>query len=275
MTEELEQVEETVTEEVTPEAPAPEPEAPPSAEAEGEFEYTPDWMSESDYAPAAPAAPQYTPEQIAAAQAQAAYQQQQQFARGYPPQPSNEDLLNEFIRDPQGVIAGTAGQAATAAAQQMMQQYLAPIQHQTREFIEGQANYHISTADEKINSIYREKFSKDETFASNKKVQKLVDDAIRGMREQAVWNARRGDPRGLSVFNDPNLAEVTLAAAKIMAGTRPTSVGPAATPHVETTAPSVPKPDIELDPDTEEAIRRFGPEYRERYIQALRDEQSE
>ena len=46
MTEELEQVEETVTEEVTPEAPAAaEPEAPPAAEAKEEFVYDPDWMS--------------------------------------------------------------------------------------------------------------------------------------------------------------------------------------------------------------------------------------
>ena len=273
MTEELEQVEETVTEEVTPEAPAAaEPEAPPAAEAKEEFVYDPDWMSESlpEPTPQVAQGPQYSPEQIAAAQ----YAAQQQQARGYAP-PSSEDVLNDFIRDPQGMITGAAGQAAERAAHAMMQQYLAPIQQQTREFIEGQANYHISNADDKIKSIYREKFSKDETFANNKNVQKLVDDAIRGMREQAVWNARRGDPRGLSVFNDPNLAAVTLAAAKIMAGAQPTSVGPASTPHVETTAPSVPKPDIELDPDTEEAIRRFGPEYRERYIQALRDEQSE
>jgi hypothetical protein len=78
----------------------------------------------------------------------------------------------------------------------------------------------------------------------------------------------------LSVFNDPNLAAVTLAAAKIMAGAQPTSVGPAATPHVETTAPAAQKPEVDVDPATEQMLHdKLGPAYVERWKAELRDQQ--
>ena len=251
-------------EEAEPEAaPAPEPE--PEPEAAPDFDYDPPFLGEEQeyYQPP----PQQHQQQQWSPQQAHAYNQYMQQQRGAP-QPT-QSTLDRFIQDADGTITDIAGRTAQQVAQQLMAQSYGPMAAQMQEFVQGQAKYHTAVSDDKIRNMYKERFTKDETFASNKTVQGHVDNAIRGLRAQAVAMAQRGDPSGFQIFNNPTFAEATLAIAKIMSGSKPGSSGPAPVPHVERTASATRKDAVQIDPDTEAAISKYGPAFREKYLKEL------
>jgi hypothetical protein len=266
MADELDQVEAV---EAPPEpVAAPEPAVEPEPAAE--FHHEPEFLNE----PAAQPAPepqaqpqQWTPQQVA----EYNYQRQQQ-AQQYPQQPQQESTLDRLVRDTDGTIGNIAEQRAAQVAQQMIARQMGPATAQMGVFIQGQANYQAAATDENIKGMYRNSFSKDETFASSEGVRGRVDSAIRGLRENAMMQAQSGDPSGFAIFNNPTFAQGVLALAKIMEGHAPTAAEVAAVPHVASVASATQKPAVELDADTESAIARYGPEFRAQYVKSLEDE---
>ena len=264
---------EELTQEVAsePEVASPEPEQEEQEQSQ-EFDYSPSFL-EGEAEPQARAPmgydqrqdQQWSPQQVQAYNQYMRQQQQQQ--------PQTPNTLDRFIQNPDGTISEIAGYTAHQVAQSLLAQSYGPMAAQMNEFVQGQARYHTAVADDKIRGMYKEKFAKDETFAGNKRIQARVDGAIRGLREQAIMMAHRGDPSGFQIFNNPTFAEATLALAKIIEGTKPGSSGSAPVPRVERTSPATKKQSIELDPDTEAAISRFGPDFRDRYLKA-QEEQS-
>lgn len=263
--EELEQdvVEEQPSVDAEPEAEAPEPSQ--------EFDYDPPFLAEEEpqrqeqRGRESYGEQQWSPQQV---QAYNQYMRQMQA-----PQQQGPNTLDRFIQNPDGTISEIAGHAAQQVAQSLLAQSYGPMAAQMNEFVQGQARYHTAVADDKIRGMYKERFAKDETFAGNKRIQARVDSAIRGLRAQAVDMARRGDPSGFQIFNNPTFAEATLALAKIIEGAKPGSSGAGSVPHVERTSPATRKQAVELDPDTEAAISRFGPDFKDRYLKA-QEEQS-
>jgi hypothetical protein len=263
VSEELDQVDV----EEQPEA-APEPEAP-EPEPQAEYEYEPEFLTEQAAPTPAPAqqqSNQWSPEQV---QAYNYYMQQQQRQQ---PQQHQEGTLDRLVRNPDGTISEIAGATAQQVARAMMEQTYGPMAYQMSQFVEGQARYHTRANDETIKTMYKNTFTKDETFASNKRVQKRVDDAIAGLRNQAIAQAHMGDPSGFQIFSNPTFAKGVLALAKIMEGHTPTASESAAVQHVERAAPAANKPQMELDPDTEAAISKYGPAFKERYLKALEEQ---
>lgn len=262
MTDELDQAE------VAEAAPEPEASPEPAVESEptSEFHYEPEFLTETNEP--APAEQQWSPEQVAAYNYQQRMAQQPQQA-----QPHQEGTLDRLVRNPDGTISEIAGTAAQQVANQMMQQYVMPQNQQMQQFIRGQANYQAAQTGETIKGMYRDKFNKDETFASSERVRGRVDSAIQGLQQQAMDRARMGDPTGFAIFNNPTFAQGVLALAKIMEGHTPTAAeAAAAVPHVEGAAPAVSQQEVQFDPDTEAVFSRYpGTGMREKYIQGLKD----
>lgn len=247
-----------------------EPEPVEEQAAEEHEEYSPEWLShdERDDQPQY-SGPQYTPEQVAAYQRQM-QMMQQQYAQP-PQQRTNEDYLNEFVRDPQGYMSSVARQEAVAIAQQMLQQGVAPVQARMDAYFNAQVDMQTAEADRSIRGMYKT-FSRDETFAGNKRVQQAMDNTLSGLFHDAQYQARMGNPRALQMFSQPGFAEVALAAVKAQLGVTGGARGPASVPHVESTSPSVKaNRNRSFDPDTEAAIERLGPGGRDRYIKAMED----
>lgn len=258
MTEEtVEQVEPTTE-------PAAEPVAAPEETApEPTTVYDADWLNEpvADVPPAPQPAPQPPP------------QYPPQPPQQYPQQPRNDpdSYLNDFVRDPRGSMQDIARQEAAAIAQQALYQGLNPVQQRMDAYLDGQVRVQTNEADNAIRGMYRDKFSKDEAFAGDERVRGEVKTALSGLRQQAEYQARMGDPTGLMMFQQPGFADVTLAAVKAALGVHGGAMAPASVPHVETTSPSAtPEVAVDLDPDTVEALRsRFGDAYVEKYRNAV------
>jgi len=242
--------------------PAPDPE--PVAEPAPESNYQPQFLDDAGgpVPQAAPQQPQWTPEQIAAVQAQRAAQMQPQA----PPQ--TEDMLNRFIQNPNDTIDGRAANMAQQVAGSMMAQQIAPV----HQFISGQTQYFASQADNTIRSMYSDKFNKDETFASSDAVKQGVDATIRGLRQMAVNQAQQGDPSGFAAFSNPKFADTVLAMVKTMQGVKPGPTGSAPVPHTEATAPSAtPTSGVKLTADQKEVLRKYNMNEDE-YIKTLESE---
>jgi len=264
MPDDLDQVTEEPAVEQTAEPtvdPAPEPE--PEPEPAPESTYQPTFLDEEEPAQHVPQQ-QWSPEQIAAVQAQRAAQMQQQP----PVNQRSEDMLNRFIQNPDGTISDLAAQTAHQVAGAMMAQQIAPV----RQFISGQTQYFANQADNTIREMYDKRFNKDETFASSDAVKRGVDNTIRGLRQMAIAQAQQGDPSGFAAFSNPKFADTVLAMVKTMQGVKPGSTGAAPVPHTEATSPSA-KPDsgIKLTADQKEAIRKYGMNEDE-YIKTLEAE---
>lgn len=270
MSDELEQS--GVDEEYTPSEPeaAPEPSAEPEVEDGGSVDYyEPEWLS-GEPEPQSYAPPQggggWSPQQVEAYNQymRQQYQQQQQQPQG--------NVLDEFVKNPDGTISRYAGAAAQQVARAMMEQQLGPLAAQMNEFVSGQARYQAAAADDRVRSMYRESFNKDEAFVSNKRLQSRVDNTIRNLREQAMWQAQRGDPTGFNIFNNPTFPQALLALAKIVEGTKPSSKSKVNAPHSERATPAARKHSVELDPDTEAVIAKYSandPSFRDRYMKEL------
>ena len=273
MSEELEQFDgvDDVTEAVA------EPEPVAEVAPEPEFEYEPEFLGEQPEPQYQE--PQWSPQQVAAYREQMTqppYQQPRQQYQQPPPQQQHqnmaEETLNRLVRNPDGTISEIAGHTAQQVAQQMMSQYMNPMGQQLQHFIQGQANHYTATSDETIKSMYKKEFSKDETFASNERVRARVNTAIQGLRQQAIMQARGGDPSGFAIFNNPTFSKGVLALAKIMEGHTPTASEVAAIPHIERTTPATKKVSSqETDPNMRSALQRVGIS-EERYLKGLEDQ---
>ena len=270
MPEELEQVESVEAPEEVVETGGEEVAAEEPTEVAGD--YTPDWLEESSPEPQQQGP---SPEEIAAYQrAQAA---QQQYPQGYPQQTAPQETdLDRLVRDTRGTISEIAAQQAQQIASGVMAQQFGPYAQQMQQFIEGQTQTKVSNADRAVRSMYDNVFNKDEGFVGNEAVRNKVKETLQNLRSQAVMAARNGNYMALDMFNDPTFADITLYAAKKVAGLNPTASAPISSPHTEGAAPATKSKKSyanELDPDTIEGLKRlYGSNWESRYEKARIDE---
>lgn len=244
---------------VAPPAPAPEPEPaaePPPVE--------PEWLS----APAQPE-PQYQ-QQPQYQQPPPNYPQQPQM----PPQaPRGDAALEAFVDNPDSWL----DQRLAAREQQL----LAPIVQQTQQaqymmgtMLENQVNDGLSRADQSVRKAYTQ-FNNDATFRSSKAMQDKIGATLQGMRERATAEARTGNFAPLNALANLSEADIagTLAYVRAASGVQSPGVAPLQVEGatVESSRSPVAAQSVELDPDTEAAIKRLGPAYRERYVKAVQD----
>lgn len=247
--------------------PVPEPEPPRQVERPPEPEappVEPDWLS------APPVQPQPPPQQY--------YQEQPQYYQQQPPQqrqPQRQSTgaLDRFIDDPDGYIdqllqARLAEQTTPLAYQQHM------MAQQVQQIRDTFTNSALSQADSALKGAYKT-LNKDSSFRTSKNIQGRIENTLRGMREQAVMQARVGNfgpLNNLATLNESHI-RAALAAAKAMEGVDSPGVGPlqveGATVESSRSAPQ--QHSVDLDPDQKEAVRRLGPAYETRLRKALAD----
>ena len=250
---------------VATEDPTPQPEATPTPEpvvAEAP-PVEPEWLN----APAAP--PQQEP-QYAPQQQPPQYPQQPQM----PPQaPRGDAALEAFVDNPEGWF----DQRMAARDQQMLapiQQQAYATQHMMGTMIDNQINDGMGRADAAVRNAYTQ-FNNDAGFRSSKAMQDKIGATLQGMRQRAEAAARVGDFTQLNSLANLSPADIagTLAYVRAASGVQSPGVGPVQVEGamVESTRPAVAAQTVEIDPDTEAAIKRLGPAYRERYVKALQD----
>ena len=268
MPEELEQVADDVVEDVES---AEEPEVSAEEPQEVAGDYTPDWLEESE-----PESPRSgpSPEEIAAYQRRMAAQYQQY---GQPQTQPQETDLDRLVRDTRGTISEIAAQQAQQIASNLMAQQFGPYAQQMQQFIESQTQAKVSSADKAVKKMYDNVFNKDEAFVGNEAVRRKVTETLKNLRSQAVMAARNGNYMALDMFNDPTFAEITLYAAKKVAGINPSASSPVAAPHTERSAPAAKGKKSyadELDPDTIEGLKKlYGSNWESRYEKARAQEE--
>jgi hypothetical protein len=274
MPEELEQVEDVeVAEEV--ESPAVE-ETAAEEPTEVAGDYSPDWLEES-----APEPQQQgpSPQEIAAYQQQMAANQQYPQP-GYPQQqqqmPPQETDLEKLVRDTRGTITDIMAPQVHQIATSMMNQQMGPYANQMSQFIEGQVQSKVATADRSVRGMYDKVFNKDEGFVGSEAVRNKVKETLQNLRSQAVMAARNGNHMALDMFNDPAFAEITLFAAKKVAGFNSGASSPMSSPYTESAAPAAQSKKSyadELDPDTIEGLKKtYGSHWESRYEKARIEE---
>jgi hypothetical protein len=243
-----------------PPAPAPEPapaEPPPPVE--------PEWLNAPAEPP--PQEPQYAqqPQQMPPQYPQQSYVQ--------PPAPASDAALQSFVDNPDGWFE----QRMAAREQQM----LGPMQNMMGNMMqtqavqqENQVNEGLSRADIAVRNAY-EQFNNDTTFRSSKAMQDKIGATLQGMRQRAESEARRGNFTPINALANLSPSDVagTLAYVRAAAGVQSPGVAPVQVEGatVESSRSTVAAQPVEIDPDTEAAIKRLGPAYRERYVKALQE----
>jgi len=228
--------------------PQPEPEAPP---------IEPDWLG-------APPAYREPPQQQPYYQPQVPQYQQQQVQQQQRKQPVGS--LDRFIDDPDGYIdqilqARMAEQTTPLAYQQyMMAQQVQQIRDTFTSNAAGQADNALKSAYKTLN--------KDASFRSNKNIQARIESTLRGMREQAVMQARNGNfgpLNNLATLNESHV-RAALAAAKAMEGVDSPGIGPLQVEGaaVESSRSAQKASEAPLTDDQREIVRRLGPSYEKR-----------
>ena len=245
--------------------PVPEPEPPRQVERPPEPKapsVEPDWLN------APPVQPQPPPQQY--------YQEQPQYYQQPPPQqrqPQRQSTgaLDRFIDDPDGYIdqllqARLAEQTTPLAYQQHM------MAQQVQQIRDTFTNSALSQADSALKGAYKT-LNKDSSFRTSKNIQGRIENTLRGMREQAVMQARAGNfgpLNNLATLNESHI-RAALAAAKAMEGVDSPGVGPLQVEgaSVESSRSAPQQHSADLDPDQKEAVRRLGPAYETRLRKAL------
>jgi hypothetical protein len=248
--------------EVAPEAtetPAPEPEAVVVEEAPV---VEPDWLS----APAEPP-PQAPPQQQYYEQPPPMYPQQPQMPQ---PAPVGDAALNAFVDNPDA-WANSKIDSRLGAMVGPMQQQAQAVQHMMGMMMDNQVNEGVAKVDASIKRAY-ETFNKDASFRSSKPMQEKIAATLQGMREAAINEARGGNLNRLNTLSNLSEADIagTLAYVRATAGMPSPGVGPLQVEGatVESSRSAVAEQSVEFDADTEAAIKRLGPAYRERLIKA-------
>ncbi len=250
---------------VAPEAPAPQPEAAPAPEpVEAEPPpVEPDWLN-------APAEPPPMEPQYAQQPQQPQYPQQPQMPQQAP---RGDATLEAFVDNPDGWL----DQRMAAREQQMlapMQQQAQAVQYMMHTMMDNQVNDGLTRADAAVRNAY-DQFNNDATFRSNKPMQDKIGATLQGMRKRAEAEARIGNLGPINALANLSAADVagTLAYVRAAAGIGSPGVAPVQVEGatVESSRSPVAAQTVEIDPDTEAAIKRLGPAYRERYVKALQD----
>jgi hypothetical protein len=250
---------------VATEEPAPQAEPTPTPEpvvAEPPL-VEPEWLN----APAVPpqAEPQYAPQQPPPQ-----YPQQPQMPQ---PAPRGDAALEAFVDNPDGWL----DQRMAAREQQMlapMQQQAQAVQYMMHTMMDNQISDGLTRADTAVRNAYTQ-FNNDSTFRSSKAMQDKIGATLQGMRTRAEAEARTGNFGPINALANLSEADVagTLAYVRAASGVQSPGIAPVQVEGatVESSRSPVAAQTVEIDSDTEAAIKRLGPAYRERYVKALQD----
>lgn len=256
-----------------PEAAEPEPESAVQETVETEEsdlpEIAPEWLVEGD--PEPDNAPRGYQQQASWEQYQQSPPQQMQS----PQPPQNKDFLESFVNDPHGTFQREVQKVAENIVAQMvgpMAYQVQATQQASQQFIRAQAQSAIQQTRKAIEGGYKEVLNKDEAFRGHKGVRARVENAMKGMYQEAAQAAARGDMSRLQQLSSPLMMESMLFMAKRLEGypSKPTGEFSPRGASVESTKSKSKTKSVQIDADTESAIRdRLGSEYLERYRQAL------
>ena len=139
-----------------------------------------------------------------------------------------------------------------------------------RRFMEARTNDAVGIAKKSIGEGYKGTLNKDEAFRGNKDVRSRVENALKTMYNEAESEARyTGNYSKLNSFSNPMLFEMTLIAAKKMAGYKATgSEGMGFGGGIESANPATRSTDQELNADMESAVARLGKGGRQQFLEA-------
>jgi len=219
--------------------------------------------------------PQYQQQQPPPPQQQQYYQQPvnpaypQQYKQQQQPYPaSNDAILEQFLQNPNAVIQQQVQQQLNSYAGPMASRIL-EIEQQNRAFRDARANEAIGRAKQKISDGYNSVLNKDEAFRGDESVKRRVEDALKTMHTEAVYEARAtGNYSKLDSFSNPLLFKMTLIAAKELAGYKSTGAETMGSFNqgVESANPRVDSVDRQLPADLEAAAYRLGSGGKEQLI---------
>jgi len=252
-----------------PEPAAPEPE--PVVVEEPELPVVePDWLNVPAEPP--PQQVQYPPQQpqYQYEQPPPQYPQQPQVQ----PQPAGVDAaLQTFVDNPDGWLDQRLSQRDQQLVGPLAQQQQ-QVANMTAMLMNNYVTEGVSQADASVRKAY-DVFNRDASFRSDKEMQNTIQGTLQGMKQRAEHEARTtgnfAPLRALANLDESDM-EATLAYMKAKAGRQSPGTGPLQVEGavVESSRSPVAEQSVELDADTEAAIKRLGPAYRERLIKAQR-----
>lgn len=205
--------------------------------------------------------------------------QPQPYPQPYPPpqQPPQQPPPQAYGTDVDAYI----DQRARQIAEQAVQANLGPVAMQLQHFqattnnqMQALANTELTRAEHVARQADANELSKDKAYRENEQVRNMVRTNVKQWVSGAYEAAKMGDTRGLAQVHDPLFFQGVLALSKLKCGYQPNPItGPAqpAGAVVEsTTAPKAEKT-IELPPDLEALAQAYGPAYRKKLEDGLRD----
>jgi hypothetical protein len=251
------------------ESPEPVEETPEPVPVVEEPEVDPAWLEEPSQAPY-PTSPQsqpqynYPPPQ---------YQPPpQNVPQGYmAPPPPPDAFLEQFLQSPNQVIQSQVQQQLNQFAGPMSSRIL-EMEAATKKFMEARTNDAVGVAKKSIGDGYKDVLNKDEAFRGNKNVRDRVENALKTMYNEAEAEARyTGNYSKLNSFSNPMLFDMTLIAAKKLAGYKATgSEGMGFGGGIESANPATQSVSQELTADEEAAVARLGKGGRQQYLDAIK-----
>ena len=234
--------------------PEPEPEAPP---------VEPEWLQ-------GPPIPQ---EQYQQQQYGYQPQYQQQYEQPQQRRQQQGGSLDRFLEDPDGFIDQILS-SRLAEVGAPMQQQMMMTQHQLQAIRDTFTNNALQQADQAIRGAYKH-LNSDSAFRSNKRVQQRIESTLKGMREQALSQARMGNFGPLSQLAGLGETHIkaALAAARVVEGVASAGAGPlnieGAT--VESSRAPASTAEVQLTEDQKEIARRLGPKYESKLRKGIAD----
>ena len=258
--------------EVAVEEPTPEPEAAESTEDSDE-PLDLSWLDDEPEQPVQAA--QVPPQQFQPPQYPPQPQPPQYPPQGqYPPQqppPTNEQVLEHLLRDPNAAMRDAAAQQFNQNMGPLASRML-DIEQAQRQVLEMRANETIKAARTNIGENTKSVLAKDEGFRGSEAVKTRVNRALKTMYDQAVKEAKYlNDPTKLNSFANPMLYKMTLFAAKNEENySSPQPGGFGNQSKTETSSSqAAPAPSVTIDPDMEDALTRLGPGGKQKYIEMM------
>jgi len=215
---------------------------------------------------------------------------QQQPPPGYPPQAPPQPPQYPQPQPPPPAtpppgygtdVDAYIDQRARQIAEHAVQANLGPVAMQLQHFqattnnqMQALANTELTRADHVARQAEVNELSKDKAYRENEQVRNTVRTNVTQWINGAYEMARMGDTSRLAMVHDPNFFQGVLALSKIKCGYQPNPIAGPAQPTgavVESTTPPKAEKTVELPPDLEALAQAYGPAYRKKLEDGLRE----
>ena len=183
-----------------------------------------------------------------------------------------EEQLSQFVQNPNNYIGQQAYQVANQTVAPMAAQ-VRQMEYATRQFMAARTDEAIVETGKAIGNGYKAVLNKDEAFKTNPQVKGQVEDALKRMHADACREAQSGRFGKLNAFKDPMLFQMTLQAAKMKTGYRPSAkeMARVGKQMVEQASPKSSKHSPGIDANTEAALSRLGEGAKQRYLDSIKN----